>query len=96
MTVKSVVIITAKLKEGMFNSLQFKEYQEGAKMNSGKYGARLLNQYIVDVNVGQGLCPNVVLLVEFPSKEQAIMAYKSDEYKSLISVEMQFMMRLRF
>jgi len=75
--------------QGTFNpdgqkTPEFKEYSMRSNANGKKNGGKLLGKYVISENLGQGEMPHVVFVVEFPSREVAELAFKNEEYESII------------
>ena len=81
---KYIVIVEATLSKQGTQSNEFKEYSEKATINNTKYGAIVKEKYIISENIAQGLTSSLVIVLEFPSKENAQKAFSNEEYLSLI------------
>ena len=83
---KCKVIITGLFNEGGMEMPEFKEYSEkaGAIMEAG--GGVMISKNAVEENLGNGNAPHIVIVMEFPSKENVIDIFSSDEYKSIIPI----------
>ena len=89
MNEKCIVIITAALKPNAAEMDEFKEYSKRSNANGEAHGAVVLSRYNVTENVGQGIKPNMVLTVEYPSKEKALQSFSNEEYQSIIPLRDQ-------
>ena len=81
---KGTVILTAIFNEGGPASPEYKEYSERSTANFKAYGGVIKNQFQIEKNLGNGSTPSGVFLAEFPTKEKAIEAFTSDEYKAIL------------
>ena len=83
---KYIVIVEATLNDEGTQSSEFKEYSERATENNTKYGGMVKEKYLISKNIGQGTTPSLIILLEFPSKENAQKAFSNEKYLSLISL----------
>ena len=81
---KCTVVITGKFKEGGMETPEFKEYSEKAAAMTEANGGVVVAKHMVEKNLGDGGTPDLVIIVEFPSKEKAIEAYSNEDYKSIV------------
>ena len=81
---KGTLILTAKFNEGGPSSPEYKEYSQRSTANFEAYGGVIKRQYMIEKNLGDGTTPSAVFIAEFPSKEKAIAAFTSDEYKAIL------------
>jgi len=83
---KYIVIVEATLTNEGTQSVSFQEYSKKATVNNTKYGAIVKEKYIISENIAQGLTSSLIIILEFPSKENAQKAFSNEEYLSLISL----------
>lgn len=78
------VILQGIFNEKKMESTEFKEYSKRSNANSEVHGGVVKNKYIIEENLVKSEKPNFVIIVEFPSKDAATNAFKSEEYLSII------------
>jgi uncharacterized protein (DUF1330 family) len=78
------VIVEGTLGDKGTDSDEFKEYLKRAVANDKVYGGVELQYHTVKENLGQGAKPDFVVLLEYPSYEQAKKAFASDEYQEIL------------
>lgn len=81
---KSTIVIEGTFNEGGMQTKEFEEYSKGAADILMKYKGNVISKFPIEQNLSQGDTPNIVLIVEFPSKEKAIQAFTCEEYKNLL------------
>ena len=64
-------------------SLNFKECSERAERNSRHYRGQIIQKYMIKENLGNGYKPDFVIIVEYPSHEDAYTANASDENQQI-------------
>lgn len=79
-----IAILQGTLNKGGSETKEFKEYSQRSNANGEAHGGVVLQKYMVKDNLGQGLKPDFVLIVEYPSYEKARAAFTSEEYQSII------------
>lgn len=82
---KCIVIFEGTFNEGMAGSDIQKEYSKKSTANAEAYGGFIsLSNYSFEQNLGNGLLPDFIVIVEYKSKEKVIQSLNSDEYLSII------------
>ena len=82
---KCVVVFEGTFNEGMAGSAEQKEYSQRSAANAEVYGGFVgLSNYSFEQNLGTGMMPDFIVVVEYQSKEKVIQSLKSDEYQSII------------
>ena len=82
---KCTVIFEGTFNDGMAGSAEQKEYSKRSTANAEAYGGFVgLANYTFEQNLGNGLLPNFIVIVEYQSKEKIIQSLNTDEYKSII------------
>lgn len=84
---KCIVIFEGTFNEGMAGSDEQKEYTKKSTANAEVYGGFIgLSNYTFEQNLGNGLLPHFIVIVEYQSKEKFIQSLNSEEYLSIISL----------
>ena len=82
---KCIAIFEGTYNEGMNGSDEHKEYSEKSSANAEAYGGFVsLSEYIFEQNLGNGMIPTFIVIVEYQSKEKLKQSLESDEYLSII------------
>lgn len=82
---KCIVIFEGTFNEGMAGSDVQKEYSTKSTANAEAYGGFIsLSNYTFEQNLGNGLIPDFIVIVEYQSKEKVIQSLNSEEYLSII------------
>ena len=79
-----IVILEGIFKEGGMTSPEFKEYSQQSNENGEAHGGIVQSKHMILENLGQGIKPDFVLVVEYPSREKAKAAFSSKAYKSIL------------
>ena len=82
---KCTVLFEGTFNEGMEGSAEHKEYTQRSTANGEAFGGFVfLSNYTFEQNLGNGLLPNFVVIIEYLSKEKLIKSLDSDKYLSII------------
>ena len=79
-----IVILEGNFNKGGSEMPEFKEYSKRSNANGEAHGGVVLQKFSISENLGQGLKPDFVLMVEYPSYEKARDTFTSEEYQSII------------
>ena len=81
---KYTVVLQATFNKDAMNSGEFMEYSKRSNANCEAHGGVVQNKYMIKENLGQNDAPHFVIIVDFPSEENARKAFSSEEYLSII------------
>ena len=85
-TNKTIVIVEATFNPNGMHTPEFKEYSRRSNANGEAHGGVILSKYQVTANLGQGETPHMLLVIEYPSQEQARLTFTNKEYQSILSL----------
>jgi len=85
-TNKAIVIVEATFNPNGMHTPEFKEYSRRSNANGEAHGGVILSKYQVTANLGQGETPHMLLVIEYPSQEQARQTFTNKEYQSILSL----------
>jgi len=85
-TNKAIVIIEATFNPNGMHTPEFKEYSRRSNSNGEAHGGVVLSKYQVTANLAQGDSPHMILVIEYPSQEQARQTFTNEEYQSILSL----------
>jgi len=83
-TNKTIVIIEATFNPNGMHTPEFKEYSRRSNANGEAHGGVVLSKYQVTANLGKGETPHMVLIIEYPSQEEARRTFTDEEYQSIL------------
>lgn len=86
MTASCTVILQGSFLHSGKASSEFEEYSRRSNANGEAHGGVVIKKYLISENLGQGEKPDFILIVEYPSRDNAQRAFTSDEYKRIISM----------
>jgi len=81
-----IAVLIGTLKPGAQDLPEFHEYARRSAENGEAHGGKVLGKYQIVENLGQGTKPDVVFVVEYPSRKIANDTFISTEYTSIISL----------
>ncbi len=82
---KCIVIFEGTFNKGMAGSDEQKEYSKKSTDNAEAYGGFVaLSNYAFEQNLGTGLVPDFIVIVEYQSKEKLIQLLNSEECLNII------------
>lgn len=81
---KAVVVIEATFNPNGMNTPEFKEYSRRSNANGEAHGGVVMGKYQVTKNLGNGDTPHLILVIEYPSKEDAERTFTNQEYLDLL------------
>ncbi len=84
MTNSCTVILEGTFRKGGKTSSEFEEYSRRSNANGEAHGGVVIKKYLISENLGQGEKPDFILIVEYPSRDNAKKAFTSDEYNRII------------
>ena len=84
MSEKVIVIIEAEFNPNGMNTAEFSEYSRRSNANGEAHGGVVLSKYLIEQNLGNGDVPHLLLIIEYPSREQAINTFSNEEYRSIL------------
>ena len=85
-TNKAIVILEATFNPNGMHTPEFKEYSRRSNANGEAHGGVVLSKYQVTDNLGDGETPHMILIIEYPSQEQARQTFINKEYQSILSL----------
>jgi len=78
------IILQGIFNENKKESKEFLEYSKRSNANIEAYKGVVKRKYIIEENLVQNEKPCFVIIVDFPSKDDAKNAFVSEEYLSII------------
>ncbi|MBV1881516.1 MAG: DUF1330 domain-containing protein [Pseudomonadales bacterium] len=84
MTQTCTVILEGSFHIGGKSSPEFEEYSRRSNANGEAHGGVVLSHYLISENLGQGEKPEFILVIQYPTRENAKQAFTCDEYNQII------------
>lgn len=81
---KAIVVIEATFNPNGMNTPEFKEYSRRSNANGEAHGGVVLSKYQVTGNLAEGSLPHLVLVIEYPTQEDAEATFTNDEYQAIL------------
>ncbi|MBV1911397.1 MAG: DUF1330 domain-containing protein [Kangiellaceae bacterium] len=81
---KTIVVIEATFNPDGMNTPEFKEYSRRSNANGEAHGGVVIGKYQVTDNLGNGDTPHLVLVIEYPSEENAKQTFTNSEYLNIL------------
>ena len=81
---KYSIVLLVTFNEGGMQMPEFKEYSERATANIEAFGGETVEKYMIEKNMEGGEAPQMVAVINFPSREKADAALSTEEYQNLI------------
>jgi len=81
---KAVVVIEATFNPNGMNTPEFKEYSRRSNANGESHGGVVIGKYQITENLGNGNTPHLVLVIEYPTKEDAEKTFTNEEYLEIL------------
>ena len=86
MTNSCTVILEGSFRDAGKASSEFEEYSRRSNANGEAHGGVVVKNYLISENLGQGERPDFILIIEYPSRDNAQRAFTSDEYNRIVSI----------
>ena len=87
---KAIVIIEATFNPNGMHTPEFKEYSRRSNANGEAQGGVVLSKYQItgdlSENESEGDTPHMLLIIEYPSQEQALNAFTNAEYQAILGL----------
>ena len=86
MTTNCTVILEGTFHKGGKASPEFTEYSRRSNTNGEAHGGVVIKSYLISENLGQGGKPDFILVIEYPSRDDAKKAFTNDEYNRIVAM----------
>ena len=79
-----MLVIEGTFNDNKMQSEEFAQYSKRSSEIVKSHGGSVNNKFMIDENLVEGDTPHFIILLDFPSRDAAKKAFRSEEYLSII------------
>jgi len=78
------VVVTTTFNQGWKDSPELQQYSEKVNELIWLHKGSVVSKKIIEKNLGNWTTPDMMVMIEFPSKDDAIQTFSSSQYEAII------------